>query len=418
MSAIAGQMIGAFIAWLATNVDNTLNTMWDLLSNALLRSPDVTALPQVKEFASTSLTVVNAAYILAVLATALMIMGRDTIMTQSPYGPGELIPRLIIGLIGANSALPLTSLIIRGANSVTAALAERPIADQQTLPYLRQLVSSALPQAGTGSIGTSPSPNAFLLVLIGLLIAVLLAILLAQWITRLGLLLVLAGISPVALALHGTPWTEPAAKLWWRSVLATLGTVTVQALCLHLAMRILLTPADNLPMLGIPGDPGAVLNLMVAACILIGVIKIPGLMKRLVLRGGSSGGRVIGFLVLQQATRIITGRLPGFGRRAPLAAIGARSGSSGGGGWPRIEMASEPATPGRAPWRGRPSWQSDPSGSSRPGGLAGPAGRAARRSPATAAQPARARPKPYTADELAAGVDLYTRRMKKPRGTI
>ncbi|MEV0453791.1 hypothetical protein [Catellatospora methionotrophica] len=394
--------------------------MWELLSNSLLNSPDVTALPQVKEFASTSLTVVNTAYILAVLATALMIMGRGTISTQTPYGPGELIPRLIIGFIGANSALPLTSLIIRFANSLTAALTDKPIADQQTLPYLRKMISSALPaSSGTGSIGTPPSPSAFLLVLIGLLIAVLLGILLVQWITRLGLLLFLAGISPLALALHGTPWTEAAAKLWWRAVLATLGTVTAQALTMHLAMRILLTPTNTLPVLGIPGDPGAVMNLLVAACILIGVIKIPRLMKQLVLRGGSSSGRVVGFLILQQATRVITGRLPKFGRKAPLATIGTTTGSGSGGGggaWPRIEASAEPSRPGRAPWRGRPSWQADPSGSSRPGGLAGPAGRMPRRGAAVAA--ARPRPRPYTPEELAAGVDLYTKRLKKPRGTV
>ncbi|MDI1463424.1 hypothetical protein QEZ54_20800 [Catellatospora sp. KI3] len=418
MSAIAGQLIAVFVGWLAANVDNTLNTMWDLLSNSLLRSPDVTALPQVKEFAGTSLTVVNTAYILAVLATALMIMGRDTISTQSPYGPGELIPRLIIGFIGANAALPLTSMIIRFANALTAALTDKPIADQQTLPYLRGLVSSALPAgSGSGSIGGSPSPNAFLLIVIGLLIAVLLGILLVQWITRLGLLLLLAGISPLALALHGTPWTEAAAKLWWRSVLATLGTVTAQAITMHLAMRILLTPTDTLPVLGVPGDPGAVLNLLVAACMLIGVIKIPGLMKRLVLRGGSGGGRVMGFVILQQATRVITGRLPKFSRKAPLAGVGVRSGGGGAGSWPRVEMPSEPARPGRAPWRGRPSWQADPSGSSRPGGLAGPAGRLPRRASVAPAQP-RSHPRPYTPDELAAGVDLYTRRMKKQRGTI
>ncbi|MEU8001538.1 hypothetical protein AB0B66_10295 [Catellatospora sp. NPDC049111] len=418
MSFFTGQMIAAVIGWLATNVDNALNVLWDLLSNSLLRSPDVTVLPQIKQFAGTSLTVVNTAYILAVLATALMIMGRDTITTQSPYGPGELIPRLIIGFIGANFALPLMSMIIRFANSVTAAMTDKPIADQTTLPYLRQLVRSALPVMTTPDgkvLPTPPTPSAFLLVLIGLLIAVLLAILLMQWITRLGLLLFLAGISPIAMALHGTPWTEPAAKLWWRSLFAALGTVTAQALVMHLAMQILLTPASNLPVLGMPGDPGAVLNLLVAACILIGVIKIPGLMKRFALRGGgSSGGRVIGFLVLQQATRMLTGRLPGFGRKAPMISPGRRT-SGDAGVWPRIEAPSGPTRAGRAPWRGRPSWEPDPSGSSRPGGLAGPPARLARRAPVA---PARARPRPYTPDELAAGVDLYTRRMKKPRGSI
>ncbi|WP_191843983.1 conjugal transfer protein TrbL family protein [Catellatospora chokoriensis] len=405
-------MVGYIVGWLATNVDNALNLLWDLLSSSLLRSPDVTALPQVEEFAGTSLTIVNAAYVLAVLVVGFMVMGRGTISSQSPYGAGELIPRLIIGWVGANFALPVCSLIIRFANSLTEAMTKQPIQSPESLGYLRQLVKSALLETPVGTIpgaGTA-SPNAFLLILIGLIIAVLLGLLLCQLIVRLGTLVFLAGVAPVALALHGLPWTEAGAKLWWRAMLGTVGTVFAQAVMLHVAMRILLTPSANLPVLGLPGDPGATMNLLIVVCILLGVVKIPALMKRYVLRSGSGSGRVIGFLILQQATRVVTGRLPGLGRRTVAAGAGRRVGPDTAGGWPRVpqQPPSEPTRPGRPPWRGRASTSPDPAGSR----AVGP-GRSGYRPPARAPRPATPL-RPYTAQELADGVDLYTRRVKKP----
>ncbi|MEV4416585.1 hypothetical protein [Catellatospora sp. NPDC049609] len=335
MDAIATRLIAVIVGWLATNVDNALNLLWDLLSSSLLRSPDVTALPQVKEFADTSLAAVNTAYVLAVVAVAFMIMGRGTLSAHSPYGPGELIPRLVIGWIGANFALPAFSLIIGLANSLTEAMTAQPIQSPDSLTYLRQLVKSALLQTPVGpSPGTAASqPNAFLLILIGLIIAGLLGTLLCQLVVRLGTLVFLAGIAPLALALHGTPWTEPGAKLWWRATLGTVGIVFGQAVMLHVAMRILLTPSANLPVLGLPGEPGATMNLLIVVCILLGVVKIPSLMKRYVLRSGS-GSRVTGFLVVQQATRLVTGRIPGLNRRSVTAGVG-RRGATPAGTWPR-----------------------------------------------------------------------------------
>jgi hypothetical protein len=230
--------------------------LWGLLSSSVLRSPDVTQLPQVDAFASTSLGVVNVAYVLAFLWVAIMVLGRDTI--QSRCGPGELIPRLIIGLIGANFAIPLCSTIIGLANAITEALTSDSITSEGTLGYLKNTTSGAV-----NSGNAANNPKAFLIILIALVVAVLVGMLLIQWIIRLGVLIVVVGISPIALALHATPHTEAAAKLWWRTFLGTLGTVVIQAVALHTTLKVFLSPNDNLAVLGIPGvlgsgDPGAV----------------------------------------------------------------------------------------------------------------------------------------------------------------
>ncbi len=171
----------------------------------------------------------------------------------------------------------MCSTIIELANAFTAALTSQDITAPGSMQQLRATTIASLDgQTGVSAVS-------FLLLLIGLLIAVLVGILVVQWIIRLGVLIVAVGISPIALALHGTPQTEGAAKLWWRTFLGTLGTVVIQAVALHTTLTIFLNPDNNFPVLGLPmpgGDPGAVMNLLIVVCLLWGIVKVPALMRR------------------------------------------------------------------------------------------------------------------------------------------
>ncbi len=327
---LVDKLINGILDWFAKTILGALNALWDLLSATVFVSPDVTQLPQVTAFASTSLGIVNACYVLAFLWMAILVMGRDTI--QATYGPGELIPRLIIGLIGANFAIPLCSTIIELANAVTAALTSQDITAPGSMQQLRATTTAALNNQN------GASPASFLLLLIGLLIAVLVAVLVVQWIIRLGVLVVAVGIAPIALALHGTPQTEGAAKLWWRTLLGTLGTVVMQAVALHTTLTIFLNPDANLPVLGLPGDPGAVMNLLIVVCLLWGTIKIPGLMRRYITQTRPSAmGMILRVVLVQQLTRGISrafGSGRGAARAAPTARPAARGASRAASGWP------------------------------------------------------------------------------------
>ncbi|ROO60319.1 hypothetical protein EDC02_2180 [Micromonospora sp. Llam0] len=402
---LADQLIGPILTWFAETVIGVLNALWDLLRVTAFVSPDVTALPQVTAFASTSLGIVNVCYVLAFLWTAILVMGRDTV--QSQVGPGELIPRLVIGLIAANFAIPLSSTIIGLANALTAALTSQDITASGSMEHLRSTTVGAL----NGQVGASPV--SFLLLFIGLLIAVFAGILLVQWIIRIGVLVVAVGIAPIALALHGTPQTEGAAKLWWRTILGTLGTVVLQAVALHTTLTVFLAPDSNLQVLGLPipgGDPAAIMNLLIVVCLLFGVVKIPGLMSRYITRTPSNPvGTVLRVVLVQQVTRGIsrvfnagkgamtaTGRSSG-GAGGAAAASGPWPVSSGGGGQVRSRPAASspgPLAAGSAP---RPSPRPTGAGPGR-AGAASPTGRAVR---------------PYTRDEIAGGVDLYTRTVRK-----
>jgi hypothetical protein len=171
----------------------------------------------------------------------------------------------------------------------------------------------------------------FLILCIGLMIAVLTGMLLVTFIVRIGILVFLVGASPIALACHATPFTDPAAKLWWRSMAGVLGTVTLQAFALHTTVNIFLSPDTNLSALGIPMDPTGVFNLLIVACLLWITIKIPSLMRKYVTQsagGRNAAGMFLRMLVIQQLTGIIRLPLKGIGtaltgrRAATRAAMG------------------------------------------------------------------------------------------------
>ncbi|MEU5934534.1 conjugal transfer protein TrbL family protein [Micromonospora sp. NPDC047187] len=405
---LVGQFINPVIGWFAEMILGALNVLWDLLAATVFVSPDVTRLPQVTAFADTSLAIVNTCYVLAFLWVAVLVMSRDTI--QSRVGPGDLIPRLVIGLIAANFAIPICSTAIELVNALTAALTGQDITAPGSLQQLRVTTAAAL----SGQTGTSPV--GFLLLLIGLLITVLLGTLVVQWIIRLGLLVITVGVAPIALALHGTAQTEGAAKLWWRTLLGCLGTVTVQAVALHTTLRIFLAPDANLPVLGLPGDPGAVMNLLIVVCLLLGVVKIPALMSRYVTQSRPNPmGTILRVVFVQHLTR---GLSRAVGSRGGAArAVGGKGGGPGmtGGGaaarpWPVNTGGGGGARPRPAP--------SSPAlliGGSAPRPPAPASGGGPGR--AGTAYPTVRSVRPYRREEIATGVDLYTRSLKARAGS-
>jgi hypothetical protein len=393
-------LFNPLLLWLVANDLTTINTLWKFLSELLFITPDVTTLPQVITISNTSLRIVNVTFILAIIAAGITVMARETVQTR--YGVSELLPRLVIGFVAANFGMPICTQLIQFANALTQALAGEGITSAGSMAHLLRIVVAAL---------TNPR-DAMFAAITGMLIAVLTAMVVGAWIVRLGVLIVLVGIAPVALACHATPHTDPAARLWWRSMLACLGVVVLQALTLRIALSIFLDPKADLPAIGLPKDPTGVLKLFIVVCLLWTVVKIPSLVRRFVTGGGGQrniGGLVVRMLLVQQITGLL--RLPfrGGGRRAAAAAGAARGGTArrvgsggrlprpvrGGGAQPRATRgATSTGKGGRGPL-------APPRGAG--AGLVGvawPTGRPVR---------------PYTRQEIAAGVDPYTRTVpRKP----
>jgi len=308
---MADWLMDNVISWLAKAVLACFKAIWDLLAQTAFTTPDVTTLPQVTAFSGRSLMVVNAAFVLAIIAAGVTVMTHETL--QIRYGIGDLLPRLVVGFVAANFATPICKNLIQLANALTQALTGDGIDSKDSFAHIQRVVVSAL-----GS-----DEQAFLLVIIGLIIAVLTAMLLVVFLIRVAVLVVLVGVAPAALACHALPYTDAVARLWWRAMLVCLGTVMLQALTLHTALTIFLDPNANKPLLGIPNDPNGTLNLFIVACLLWATVKIPSLLRRYASGGGGSSNMVGAFLrvvVVQQLTRGLGTALRG---RRVAAAIGA-----------------------------------------------------------------------------------------------
>ncbi|MEU4427840.1 hypothetical protein AB0F81_45060, partial [Actinoplanes sp. NPDC024001] len=293
---MADWFIDATLGWLASAVLAVIAVLWTLLSNTAFITPDVTALPSVLGIAGRASMIVNVGFVLAVIAAGVTVMLRESM--QSRYGLAELLPRLVIGWIGSNFAVPICTQLVAVANAVTAALTGEGVVTSGALLRLHVVIVEAM---------TNP-PSMPLAVVIGLLIVALTLMLIMAWLVRLGVLILLVGVSPLALACHATPFTEAAARLWWRAMLAVLATVLLQAFALHTALAVFLTPDADLVALGVTRDRAGTLDLLVVVCLLWITVKIPGLLRRYVTGGGTGRNPAAVFLRMVVAQQV-TGRL-------------------------------------------------------------------------------------------------------------
>ncbi|MFF4879572.1 hypothetical protein [Micromonospora sp. NPDC000668] len=296
-------MMDGLVEWLADRLQDLLGGLLAYLTSSLFLSPDVTVLPQVQTIAAKSALVVNACYVLALVTAGIVTMTSSSV--EMRYGVKELVPRLVVGFILSNFAVPLCAVLIDVANALTVAMVGTAAPTTQAVTVARTHVAAAL---------RDPA-NALLAVIIGLLIVGLMFTLVTGWVVRVAVLVILAGLAPVALACYCLPWTQPTAELWWRSLLGCLGTAVLQAIAFSTGIQLLTDPDASIPVLiGLPASD--VLNLLLVAVVLWMTVKIPGMMGRYATGKGSPkiGAVLLRAVVIQGVTR----RLPigGFGRSA------------------------------------------------------------------------------------------------------
>jgi hypothetical protein len=198
------------------------------------------------------------------------------------------------------------SAAIAAANAVTAALTGAEFGTQQALAGIR---------AHLASISSHPG-NALLAAVLQNCLTFALAALLISWMARIGQLILLAAVAPIALACHTSPLTQVAADAWWRTLASALLTQILQAVALTLAWTTLVSPQASLPVvLGLPEDPGGTVNLALAAFLTAQVALIPRYLRRLLATGGRSStvSTLFRMVVVQQVLRGIRLRRGGAG---------------------------------------------------------------------------------------------------------
>ncbi|MFG2059369.1 conjugal transfer protein TrbL family protein [Micromonospora sp. NPDC048930] len=305
-----GWLLDQILDWLATAILATLDALFGVIGSALLITPNVTSLPQVQALTGRSVLVVDTVFVLAFVAAGVLTMtagGSET----TRYTIKDLIPRLIVGFVAAHFSQLWCGMLIDLANALTGALTTPEGDSDGALRAIKTHVA-----AGQDKIA------GLLFVICAAIIAVLLASTTFSVIVRFAVVLVLTAFAPLALACHALPHTDPVARLWWKSYIGVLAVPVVQGFTLYAGQWMLTDPQHLLPVLGLPVEPGGVLNLFVVMVMLWTTLRVPALMRRYVAAGGSGGrgvnmlGAAVRVIVVQQVTRSI----PGLGRG--LRAVG------------------------------------------------------------------------------------------------
>ena len=287
--------------WVIDALLACLDALFALITGALLRTPDVTALPQVQALTGRSIWIVDTVFVLVFTAAGVltMVAGGDE---QARYTAKDLLPRGVVGFVVAHFSQLLCGMMINLASAVTAAVTADDLNQQGAVAAMQSHITAA----------REPTPILLFAVLV-VLIVVLLASTASSMIGRFMLMLVMTAVAPLALACHALPQTDPVARLWWRVYIGALAVPIAQGFLLYAGKWMLLDPRNFMPTLGLPIDPAGIVNLLIVVVLLFYTVKIPGLMGRWAASGGRQSnvlGMIARVVVVQQITR----SLPGVGR--------------------------------------------------------------------------------------------------------
>ncbi|MDG4834146.1 hypothetical protein O7627_33315 [Solwaraspora sp. WMMD1047] len=297
------EILDQFMRWVAVAILACFDAVLGSIARFLLITPDVTGLPQVQALTGRATWIVDTVFVLAFVTAGILVMvtgGDET----SRYTVKDLTPRLVVGFISAHFSPLVCGQAIDVANALTEALSEPGHSTDGALTAINTHVHAASDNAGL---------PALLFAVIALLVTVLLAMTAFSLIVRFSTLLVLTAVAPLALACHALPQTDGLARLWWRGYAGCLATPVLQAIVLQAGQWMLLDPRQVLPALGLPGDPGPVLNLFIVMVLLWYTVKIPGLVGRYVSRSGRNTS-VVGAVVRVAVAQHLARAVPGLGR--------------------------------------------------------------------------------------------------------
>lgn len=301
---MTGFWLNGIVNWFADAILNVFNTLISAITGALLRTPDVTALPQVQALTGRSIAVVDAVFVLVFVAAGALTMtagGNE----RARYGVKDLLPRCVVGFVAAHFSQLIAGKLIELANALTAALTDPTTGADGGLAGIKTQLAGARDNLG-----------GLLFIVCAAIIVLLLASTSISVIVRFAIALVLTTIAPIALAMHALPQTDPLARMWWRAYAGVLAIPVVQGMFLAAGQWMLLDTSHMMPLLGLPVEPGGVLNLFVVMVLLWSATKVPGWMRRLVTAPGARNTNVVGaalrIVVVQQISRVI----PGIGRLA------------------------------------------------------------------------------------------------------
>ena len=261
--------------WFVSLAKSAISPVFSMLGTSLLATPRLDQAPRIVELWTGSLVIANTVFVLFVLAGGLIVMGHQTL--QISYTLKEIAPRLLIGVVLANTSLLLIGQAIGFANGLSAALLGEGVDPEAAAKQLEKIILRLM---------VNPTSVGIFLVLV-VLVAVLLALILSFiFIIRITITMLLIAAAPLALMCHSLPHTEGLARLWWRAFTGVLAIQIAQALVFITAMKVAFT-TDMIVWWGVR-PPSDALDLWITICLLYVLIRIPSWIFRMVWQGGRS----------------------------------------------------------------------------------------------------------------------------------
>ncbi|GAA3624598.1 hypothetical protein GCM10022419_132740 [Nonomuraea rosea] len=308
-------------AWFASLAASAVKPLLDALAVTLLATPDVASSERVFDLWKVTVAIADSAFVLLATIGAMTAMGHQTL--QSRYAVKEVLPRLAMAILATNISFLICGKIIEVSNALSKALLGQDFDTERAAAQLRLLI---LP----------PSNTQIFYVLLELVAIILLILLLISFVMRSALVLLLVVAAPLAMASYALPHTEGVARFWWRAFTGLLVIQIAQSLTLVLAVRIFFNQ-DGRFLLGL-APTGQLINLVLALCLLIILVRIPSWISRQIFVQSRSSTimRIVKYAVLSKVTAPV------------LKAMHLRGGSGGrGGGKGRVGRAATRALAGK-----------------------------------------------------------------------
>ncbi|MEU6720787.1 conjugal transfer protein TrbL family protein [Nonomuraea sp. NPDC046802] len=349
-----GDWIAGWInSWFSNLVALAVEPMLKVLAVTLLATPDVSANARVYDLWKASAVIANSTFVLLTTIGAIAAMGHETVQTR--YAVKEVLPRLLVAALAANTSFTVCGKLIELANALSQALLGQNFDGRRALTTLRSMI---LP----------PAQDESFYLLLALVAVILLTLLLITFVMRAALVLLLVVAAPLALAGLALPYTDGLARFWWRAFTGLLLVQVAQSLTLVMVVRIFFNQDGRLLFGLIPS--GQLINLVLVLCLLIILVRIPRWVSRRIFAqtagSGSTITRIIKYALAYKLTSPVLNALHlGRGVRG-RASTGART-SHG--------MQGRVLPPRRPPGPSGPSGPGGPAGSGGPRPSTGPAPR-------------------------------------------
>lgn len=284
---IGGWITGQINAWFANLVSLAIKPLLELLASTLLSTPSVATQNRVQDLWQATAAMANGAFILLVVLAGILVMGHETVQTR--HALKEIAPRLAVAFGAANFSFFLTTQLIDLANGVSTALLGQGFDAKRATTAIRFMI-------------VPPANSEIFYILLTLVAVVLLVLLLITFVFRVAMTTLLVIAAPLALACLALPQTDGLARLWWRAFAGLLLIQVAQSLTLVTAVRIFFNQ-DGREAAGLQ-PVGQLYNLLLALCLLVILVRIPGWVSRAIfLPGrGSAIGRIFKYAIAYKLT--------------------------------------------------------------------------------------------------------------------